>query len=71
MRRQRRSNLAIGLILILVGAWFLAVQVFPNLRVWFNIFATFLGGPSLLGPFWPVLIILLGLWLIVRPLFRR
>jgi hypothetical protein len=169
MRRRQRSNLAVGLILILVGAWFLAVQVFPNLRVWSNltfswplivigagvlllivgllagetgmavpacivggiggllyyqnltgnweswayawtlipgfvgvgviisgllgsrpkrafgdglnliiislvlflIFAAFLGGPNLLGPFWPVLIILLGLWLIVRPLFRR
>jgi hypothetical protein len=169
MRHYRRSNLTVGLILILIGAWFLAIQVFPNLRVWFNIsfswpliiigvgvlllligllagepgmavpacivggiggllyyqnltgrweswayawtlipgfagvgvilsgllgnrpkrslgdglnlivislvlfliFATFLGGPNLLGPFWPVLIILLGLWLIVRPLFRR
>jgi hypothetical protein len=169
MRHYRRSNLAVGLILILIGAWFLAIQVFPNLRVWFNIsfswpliilgagalllfigllagepgmavpacivsgiggllyyqnltghweswayawtlipgfvgagvilsgllgnrpkrslgdglnlivislvlfliFATFLGGPNLLGPFWPVLIILLGLWLIVRPVFRR
>jgi hypothetical protein len=169
MRHYRRSNLAVGLILILIGAWFFAIQVFPNLRVWLNlsfswpmiiigagvlllligllagepgmavpacivggiggllyyqnlsgnwgswayawtlipgfvgagvilsgllgnrpkrslgdglnlivislvlflIFATFLGGPNLLGPFWPVLIILLGLWLIVRPLFRR
>jgi hypothetical protein len=169
MRHYRRSNLAVGLILILLGAWFLAVQVFPNLRVWFNlsfswplivigvgvlllligllagepgmavpacivagiggllyyqnltgnweswayawtlipgfvgagvilsgllgnspkrslgnglnlivislvlflVFAAFLGGPNLFGPFWPLLIILLGLWLIVRPLFNR
>jgi hypothetical protein len=169
MRHYRRSNLAVGLILILIGVWFLAVQVFPNLRVWFNlsfswplivigagvlllligllageagmavpacivggiggllyyqnltgnwdswayawtlipgfvgagvilsgllgnrpkrslgnglnlivislvlflIFAAFLGGPNLFGPFWPLLIILLGLWLIVRPLFNR
>jgi hypothetical protein len=169
MRHYRRSNLAVGLILILIGAWFLAAQVFPNLQVWFNIsfswpliiigvgvlllligllagepgmavpacivggiggllyyqnltgnwgswayawtlipgfvgvglllsgllgnrprralgdglnliiislvlflvFAAFLGGPNLFGPFWPVLIILLGVWLIIRPVFRR
>jgi hypothetical protein len=169
MRHYRRSNLAVGLILILIGAWFLAIQVFPNLRVWFNVrfswpliiigvgvlllligllagepgmavpacivggiggllyyqnltgnweswayawtlipgfvgagvilsgllgnrpkrslgsglnlivislvlflvFAAFLGGPNVFGPFWPLLIILLGLWLIVRPLFNR
>jgi hypothetical protein len=169
MRRYRRSNLAVGFILILVGVWFLAVQVLPNLQVWFNLtfswplivigagvllllvsllageagmavpacivggiggllyyqnltgnwgswayawtlipgfvgagvilsgllanrprralgdglnlivislvlflfFAAFLGGLNLLGPFWPILIILLGLWLIIRPFFRR
>ncbi len=169
MRHYRRSNLAVGLILILIGVWFLAVQVFPNLQLWFNlsfswplivigvgvllllvgllagepgmavpacivggiggllyyqnltgnwgswayawtlipgfvgagvilsgllgnrpkrglgdglnliiislvlflVFAAFLGGPNLFGPFWPVLIILLGVWLIIRPVFRR
>ena len=169
MRHYQRSNLAVGLILILIGAWFLAIQIFPNLRVWLNlslswpvivigagalllligllagapgmavpafivggiggllyyqdltgnwsswayawtlipgfagagvilsgllgnrpkrslgeglnlivislvlflVFAAFLGGPNLFGPFWPLLIILLGLWLIIRPLFRR
>jgi hypothetical protein len=169
MRHYRRSNLAVGLILILIGVWLLAVQVFPNLQLWFNlsfswplivigvgvllllvgllagepgmavpacivggiggllyyqnltgnwgswayawtlipgfvgagvilsgllgnrpkralgdglnliiislvlflVFAAFLGGPNLFGPFWPVLIILLGVWLIIRPVFRR
>ncbi|MBI3158073.1 MAG: hypothetical protein HYZ26_00555 [Chloroflexi bacterium] len=27
--------------------------------------------PSLLGPYWPALLILWGLWLMVRPMFRR
>jgi len=38
--------------------------------VLFVIFGTFLGGLNLLGPFWPVLLILLGLWLLLRPMFR-
>jgi hypothetical protein len=169
MRHYRRSNLAVGLILVLIGVWLLAVQVFPNLQLWLNlsfswplivigvgvllllvgllagepgmavpacivggiggllyyqnltgnwgswayawtlipgfvgagvilsgllgnrpkralgdglnliiislvlflVFAAFLGGPNLFGPFWPVLIILLGVWLIIRPVFRR
>lgn len=169
MRRQRSSNLAVGLILVLIGAWFLAIQFLPNLRVWFNlnlswplivigagvmllligllsgspgmavpacivggiggllyyqnlsgnwgswayawtlipgfagagvflsgllgnrpkrslseglnlivislvlflVFAAFLGGPNLLGPFWPLLVILLGVWLIIRSFLRR
>jgi hypothetical protein len=36
----------------------------------FFIFSSFLGGWNLLGPYWPVLIILLGIWLLIRPLFR-
>ncbi|HSF81248.1 MAG TPA: hypothetical protein VLA49_08440 [Anaerolineales bacterium] len=39
--------------------------------VLFLIFSSFLGGGNLLGSYWPVLLILLGLWLIVRPLLRR
>ena len=31
MKRQRRGNLVIGILLILVGGWFLAVQFFPGL----------------------------------------
>jgi hypothetical protein len=36
----------------------------------FGIFGSFLGGPPLLSQFWPVLIILVGLWLLVRSFFR-
>lgn len=39
--------------------------------VLFVIFASFLGGWNLLGPYWPVLIILFGLWVLVRPLLRE
>jgi len=164
MNRTRRSGLAGGLILILLGAWFLAVQFVPGLQAWFSwpwiiigvgvvmlligllsgvpdlavpaciiggiggllywqnatgnwdswsyawslipgfvgvgvilsglfggkvlkslreggnlilislilfvIFAAFLGGPNLLGDYWPVLLILLGLWTLIQSLFR-
>ena len=36
----------------------------------FAIFSSFLGGKSYLGVYWPVLIILLGLWLLIRPVFK-
>ncbi len=36
----------------------------------FVIFASFLGGWDLLGPYWPVLLILLGLWLLVSSFLR-
>ncbi|UCH60714.1 MAG: hypothetical protein JSV61_04350 [Anaerolineales bacterium] len=39
--------------------------------VLFAIFSSFLGGNNLLGAYWPVLLILLGLWMVVRPLFKR
>jgi high-affinity Fe2+/Pb2+ permease len=38
--------------------------------IMFVIAAAFLGGPNLLGPYWPVLIILFGVWLLIRPLWR-
>ena len=34
MSRRQRSNIVLGLILVLVGAWFLAQQFFPELRLW-------------------------------------
>jgi hypothetical protein len=37
----------------------------------FVVFASFLGGPVLLGTYWPVLLILVGLWFIIRGLLRR
>jgi hypothetical protein len=36
----------------------------------FAIFSSLLGGKSYLGVYWPVLIILLGVWLLIRPLFK-
>jgi hypothetical protein len=39
--------------------------------VMFVVFSSFLGGQDLLGPYWPVLLILLGLWFLIQPLFRR
>jgi hypothetical protein len=39
--------------------------------VLFAIFGSFLGGVDVLGPYWPVLLILLGAWLLVRGLLRR
>jgi hypothetical protein len=38
--------------------------------VLFMIFSSLLGGPLLLGPYWPVLIILFGVWLLVRAFIR-
>ena len=35
MARKTRSNLAVGVILILIGGWFLAAQIFPQLGDWF------------------------------------
>lgn len=37
----------------------------------FTIFATFLGGMDIFGPYWPLLLILLGLWLLLKPFTRR
>ena len=36
----------------------------------FFIFASIVGGWNLLGDYWPVLLILLGVWLLIRQLFR-
>ena len=36
----------------------------------FALFGSFLGGRNIFGPYWPVLLILLGLWLLVRPFWR-
>jgi hypothetical protein len=39
--------------------------------IMFLIFGSFLGGLNLLGQWWPLLLILLGAWLLIRPLFRK
>lgn len=47
------------------GLWLLAISA-----VLFVVFASFLGGPNLLGAYWPVLLIVLGVLMLVRGLFR-
>jgi hypothetical protein len=37
----------------------------------FLIFGSFLGGAELIGPYWPIILILFGLWLIFRAFYRR
>jgi hypothetical protein len=54
-----RSGLRAGGSLVVISA------------ILFVIFASFLGGPLLLRAYWPVLLILVGLWFIVRSLLRR
>lgn len=39
--------------------------------VLFAIFGSFLGGQNIFGPYWPVLLILLGIWLLIRPFWRQ
>jgi hypothetical protein len=48
------------------GAWLIFISL-----LMFFIFGSFLGGPNLLGPYWPLLLVFLGLLILVRPLFRR
>ncbi len=48
------------------GLWLVIISL-----VLYAIFASFLGGPSIVGQYWPVLIIALGVLLLVRSLFQR
>ncbi|MDE3088336.1 MAG: hypothetical protein KGJ80_02970 [Chloroflexota bacterium] len=48
------------------GAWLVFISA-----VMFLIFGAFLGGPNLLGVYWPVLVILLGVILLAQSFFRR
>jgi hypothetical protein len=52
MRHQTRANLAIGLVLILLGAWFLAAQFVPGLQNYLQLS-------------WPLTIVGVGLLLLV------
>ena len=54
-----RSGLRAGGSLVVISA------------ILFVVFASFLGGPALLGTYWPVLLILFGVWFIIRGLLRR
>jgi len=49
MERRRRSSLVGGVLLILIGAWFAAVQLVPGLKVWLQFEVT-----------WPLFIIAIG-----------
>lgn len=39
--------------------------------VLFLIFASFFGGLSLLGPYWPLLLIILGVYIMLRPILKK
>ncbi len=56
---NRSKSIRDGLNLIVISA------------VMFVIFGSFLGGLNLLGNYWPILLILLGVWILVQPLLRR
>jgi hypothetical protein len=47
------------------GGWLIIISL-----VLFAVFGSFFGGLGLLGPYWPVLLIMLGLLVLIRPLFR-
>jgi hypothetical protein len=47
------------------GGWLMLISL-----VLFAVFGSFFGGLGLLGPYWPVLLILLGLIALARSLFR-
>lgn len=48
------------------GFWLITISL-----VMFAIFGSFLGGMNLFGPYWPALLILLGLIILVRSFFKR
>jgi hypothetical protein len=48
------------------GAWLVVISL-----VLFSIFGSFFGGPIVLGVYWPVLLILLGLIVLVQGVFFR
>jgi hypothetical protein len=48
------------------GLWLIVISL-----IMFVIFASFLGGPVILGTYWPVALIVLGVLILVERLFRR
>ncbi|MFH1929596.1 MAG: hypothetical protein ABIK79_15700 [Chloroflexota bacterium] len=48
-----------------VGGWLILISL-----VLFAVFGSFFGRAGLLGAYWPVLLIAMGLFLLARPLFR-
>jgi hypothetical protein len=51
---------------LVAGGWLVVIS-----GTLFLIFSSFLGGPNWLGPYWPLLIILLGVITLVQAFFRR
>ena len=60
MNREQRANLAIGILLILLGGWFLAGQFFPAVKDLINIESA-----------WPLIVIGVGVFLLVLGLLIR
>jgi hypothetical protein len=54
MTERHRSRVAIGILLVLLGVWFMAVQVAPGLRAWAEINLA-----------WPLIIVAVGLSLLL------
>ncbi|MCL4394846.1 MAG: hypothetical protein M1482_08625 [Chloroflexi bacterium] len=48
------------------GMWLVVISL-----ILFTLFGSFLGGPLVLGVYWPALLILLGLVILVQGFFRR
>jgi hypothetical protein len=57
MRRQGRSQLALGIILILLGAWFIAQRMFPEVAAFAERFTS--GSLAVVGV--GIILLLLGL----------
>lgn len=60
MNRESRANLAIGILLILLGGWFLAIQFFPVVKEIVN-----------LEQGWPLIVVGVGLFLLILGLLTR
>jgi len=60
MNKEQRSNLAIGILLILLGGWFLAGQFFPELKELINIENA-----------WPLIVVGVGVFLLALGLLIR
>lgn len=53
MAGRNRSRIALGVFLILLGAWFLAGRLFPEMRTWIDVFT------------WPMILIGVGIFLFI------
>jgi len=53
MDRRSRSRIVVGLLLVLLGGWFLAQQFFPGLGKWLDVFS------------WPMILVGVAIFLLV------